>query len=76
MQFSDFLSLINLVPLVFLKKKKKKKNKKKDLVSLVYNPIYKSGHNEKKNRKIAFIFLFRGMRFMSEREVKWYYIFM
>ena len=72
MQFSDFLSLINLVPLVFLKKKKKKKN----LVSLVYNPIYKSGHNEKKNRKIAFIFLFRGMRFMSEREVKWYYIFM
>ena len=24
MQFSDFLSLINLVPLVFLKKKKKK----------------------------------------------------
>ena len=70
MQFSDFLSLINLVPLVFLKKKKKK------MVSLVYNPIYKSGHNEKKNRKIAFIFLFRGMRFMSEREVKWYYIFM
>ena len=70
MQFSDFLSLINLVPLVFLKKKKK------NLVSLVYNPIYKSGHNEKKNRKIAFIFLFRGMRFMSEREVKWYYIFM
>ena len=71
MQFSDFLSLINLVPLVFLKKKKKK-----NLVSLVFNPIYKSGHNEKKNRKIAFIFLFRGMRFMSEREVKWYYIFM
>ena len=46
------------------------------MVSLVYNPIYKNGHNEKKNRKIAFIFLFRGMRYMSEREVKWYYIFM